>query len=38
MGKVTGFLEYARQEPGHLPVAERIQRYRSSRSPWPTPR
>ena len=28
MGKVTGFLEFAREEPQHLPVAERIQRYK----------
>ena len=28
MGKVTGFMEIAREEPGHLPVAERIQRYK----------
>jgi len=28
MGKVTGFLEFTREEPGHLPVAERIQRYK----------
>jgi glutamate synthase (NADPH) small chain len=27
MGKVTGFLEIAREEPRHLPVAERIHRY-----------
>jgi glutamate synthase (NADPH) small chain len=27
MGKVTGFLEFAREEPLHLPVAERIHRY-----------
>ena len=26
MGKATGFLEFAREEPGHLPVAERMQR------------
>ena len=28
MGKATGFLEFARQEPGHLPVAERIHLFR----------
>ncbi len=28
MGKATGFLEFAREEPGHLPVAERIQVYK----------
>jgi glutamate synthase (NADPH/NADH) small chain len=27
MGKVTGFLEIAREEPGLEPVAERVQRY-----------
>ena len=28
MGKVTGFLEFAREEPGHLAVAERIHVYK----------
>jgi glutamate synthase (NADPH/NADH) small chain len=28
MGKVTGFLEFAREEPGHLAVAERIHGYK----------
>ena len=28
MGKVTGFLEFTRQDPEHLPVADRIQRYK----------
>ena len=28
MGKATGFLEFPREEPGHLPVAERIQVYK----------
>src|SRR3954465_8877642 len=33
MGKVTGFMEIAREEPGHLPVAERITRYKEFNLP-----
>ena len=29
MGKVTGFLEYPRREPGYRPVAERLRDYRA---------
>src|SRR4051812_23849331 len=28
MGKVTGFLEIARRDPAHLPVAQRVHLYR----------
>ena len=28
MGKITGFMEYQRQNEAHLPVAERLKNYK----------
>ena len=37
MGKVTGFMEIPREEPGHLPVATRIHLYKEFTLPMADP-
>ena len=38
MGKPTGFLEYARENAGYRPIAERVRDYRELVLPLPAPR
>ena len=38
MGKVTGFIEFARDKQPYRPVAERLRDWRQVMLPWPTDR